>query len=156
AFKCQVVVYDPVVPAGEIERAGSRVAASLQELLPICDVLTLHCPSTAKTRRMIGREALAAIKPGALLINVARGELDVSAALVEALPSGPLGGAALDVCDPEPIPKDSALFKFSNVILAPHIASASPPAVRRLRETAATLAATALKGQLPPNVVNGV
>jgi len=156
AFKCQVVVFDPVVPAVEIERAGARPAASVEKLLPICDILTLHCPSTAKTRRMIGRDALAALKPGAILINVARGDLVDTAALIEALQSGHLGGAALDVCDPEPIPADSALLKLSNVIVAPHIASASPPAVRRLRETAATLAATALKGELPPNVVNGV
>jgi len=156
AFKCQVVVFDPIVPVGEIERAGARPAASVEQLLPVCDILTLHCPSTAKTRRMISRDALAALKPGAVLINVARGDLVDTAALVEALQSGHLGGAALDVCDPEPIPAESALLKLSNVIVAPHIASASPPAVRRLRETAATLAAAALKGELPPNVVNGL
>ena len=96
------------------------------------------------------------MKRGALLVNVARGDLVDTAALSEALQSGQLAGAALDVCDPEPIPAGHSLLKFPNVILAPHIASASPTAVKKLRETVANLAATALRGELPPNVVNGI
>ena len=156
AFKCRVLVFDPVVVAGEIERAGAVPVASVEALLPHCDVLTLHCPSTERTRLMIDSTALAKLKPGAILINVARGDLVDTAALVAALQSGHVAAAALDVCDPEPIPGDRPLRSLANVIVAPHIASVSPPAVRKLRETAATLAVAALGDRLPPNVVNGV
>ena len=154
-FKCRVFVFDPVVPAGDITAAGAQ-AATLGEILATADILTLHCPSTPQTRKLISAEALAQMKRGALLVNVARGALVDTAALTEALQSGQLAGAALDVCDPEPIPAGHSLLKFPNVILAPHIASASPTAVKKLRETVATLAAAALRGELPPNVVNGI
>jgi lactate dehydrogenase-like 2-hydroxyacid dehydrogenase len=75
---------------------------------------------------------------------------------VQALQSRHLSAAALDVFDPEPIPADNPILKMPNVILAAHIASASVPAVKRLRETAANIAVTAAQGQRPPNIVNGV
>lgn len=156
AFKCRVLVFDPVVTTREIEDAGATPVPSVEELLPQCDILTLHCPSTDRTRRMINSVALAQLKPGAILINVARGDLVDTAALVKALQNGHLGAAALDVCDPEPIPAGHPLRRLTNVIFAPHIASVSPPAVKKLRETAAMLAVAALGEQLPPNVVNGV
>lgn len=155
-FKCQLLAFDPVVSAADVERAGARPVASFDELLEKCDVLTLHCPSTPQTRRLVNSTALARLKPGAILINVARGDLVDTAALVEALQSGHLAAAALDVCDPEPIPGDHPLLKLPGVILAPHIASTSPRAVRKLRETVARLAASAARGELPSNVVNGV
>jgi D-3-phosphoglycerate dehydrogenase len=156
AFKCRVLVFDPVVTTREIESAGATPVISVDVLLPQCDVLTLHCPSTDRTRRMLDAAALAKLKPGAILINVARGDLVDTAALVAALQSGHLGAAALDVCDPEPIPVAHPLRSLANVIIAPHIASVSPPAVKKLRETAATLAVSALGDQVPQNVVNGV
>jgi phosphoglycerate dehydrogenase-like enzyme len=95
------------------------------------------------------------MKDGAIFINVSRGDLADGAALISALQSGKLGGAALDVFDPEPIPADSALLTMPNVILSPHIASASPKSVRALRETVAGLAVKALRGEALPNIVNG-
>ena len=155
AFKCQVLVHDPVVAAGEIELAGAKPVA-LRELLSQTDVISLHCPSMANTRGMINRESLAITRRGVILINVARGDLVDSAALTEALQSGHISAAALDVFAPEPIPADHPILKMDNVIVASHIASCSVPAVRKLRETAANLAAMALRGDALPNVVNGV
>jgi D-3-phosphoglycerate dehydrogenase len=156
AFGGAVRVFDPAVAAAEVEKAGAAAALSLDELLPACDVLALHCPSTAQTRRLLGAAALAKMKRGAILLNLARGDLVDTAALVAALQGGQLAAAALDVCDPEPIPPGHPLLALPNVVVAPHIASASPRAVRRLRETAADLVARALKGEALPNVVNGV
>lgn len=155
AFKSTVLVHDPVVPASEIERAGAT-PASLSELLASSDVVTLHCPSTAQTRGMIGADALRSMKRGVILINVARGDLVDASALTSALQEGHVGSAALDVFAPEPIPADHPIRAMDNVILASHIASASVPAVRKLRETAAHLALSAVRGEALPNVVNGV
>ena len=155
AFKCQVLVHDPVVAASDIEQAGAKPVA-LRELLSLSDVISLHCPSMAQTRGMINRESLAITRHRVILINVARGDLVDSAALTEALQSGQVSAAALDVFAPEPIPADHPILKMDNVIVASHIASCSVPAVRKLRETAANLAAMALRGEPLPNVVNGV
>jgi D-3-phosphoglycerate dehydrogenase len=155
AFKCRVLAADPMVPPTEIERAGCT-PVSLDELLRSADVVSLHCPSTAGTRRLIDRTALAKMKRSALLINVARGDVVDSEALVEALQDGRLGGAGLDVFDPEPIPPDHPLLGMSNVILTPHIASASVPAATALRTMVAQTVVKALRGEPLPNVVNGV
>ncbi len=155
AFKCRVLVHDPVVPVAEIERLGCA-AAEMSRLFAESNVVTLHCPSTAKTRGMINRESLQLMPPGVILINVARGDLVDSNALTEALQSGHVSAAALDVFSPEPIPADHPILKMDNVIVASHIASASVPAVRKLRETAAAIALAAVRGEPLPNVVNGV
>ncbi len=153
AFKCRVLVHDPVVPPSAIREAGCE-PAPLDALLGQSDVVTLHCPSTPQTRRMIGRDALARMRPGAILINVGRGDLVESAALVSALQSGHLGGAGLDVFDPEPVPPDSPLLKMDHVVLSSHVASASEKAARKLRETAAEIVARSVRGEALPNVVN--
>jgi D-3-phosphoglycerate dehydrogenase len=154
-FKCKVLVFDPAVSAEAVTGAGAT-PAGLEELLTSAGLITLHCPSTPQTRRMINRDSLATMKRGALLVNVGRGDLVDTAALVAALRDGRLGGAALDVCDPEPIPADSPLLKMDNVILSAHVASASVPAVTALRTRAAQTVAAAVRGEPLPNVVNGV
>jgi D-3-phosphoglycerate dehydrogenase / 2-oxoglutarate reductase len=155
AFKCTVLVFDPLLPPAEIEKTGAK-AVSFDALLQAADILTLHCPSTAQTRKLMNSDAFAKLKPGAIFINIGRGDLVDTPALTAALESGHLGAAALDVFDPEPIPADHPVLKMPNVILAPHIASASVAAVKTLRETAARLALQAVRGERLPNIVNGV
>jgi phosphoglycerate dehydrogenase-like enzyme len=106
------------------EEAALGVAwRELDELLAECDVVTLHCPLTPQTVGLIGAPQLARMKPGALLINTARGGVVDEAALVAALRSGHLGGAAVDVFDMEPPPPDHPLLSCDNVIVTPHCAA---------------------------------
>jgi D-3-phosphoglycerate dehydrogenase len=156
AFKARVLVFDPVVAAGEIEKSGAAAAASFDELLAQSDVVSPHCPSNPKTKQLFNADAFSKMKSGSVFINVGRGDLADSSAVTAALQSGHLAGAALDVFDPEPIPADHPIRTMPNVILASHIASASPPAVKTLRETAARIALQAVRGEALPNVVNGV
>jgi len=155
AFHTRVLVHDPMVPGTVMEAAGFT-PATLAQVLAESDVLSLHCPSTAQTRGLINREALGQMKPGVILVNVARGDLVDPDALLEALRSGHVSGAALDVFSPEPIPYEHPIRRLENVILAAHIASASVPAVRRLRETVANIVAASIRGEPLPNIVNGV
>ena len=154
-FKCALQVFDPMVPAVEIEKLGAR-AVSFDELLKNADLLTLHCPSTPQTRRLMNRDTFGKLKPGAIFINVSRGDLVDPDALTVALQSGHLGAAALDVFDPEPIPVDHPIRALPNVILAPHIASCSMPAVTKLRKSVANLALAAVRGEALSTIVNGV
>jgi D-3-phosphoglycerate dehydrogenase len=155
AFKAQILVYDPLVDPAQLEPYAAR-CVSLEELLSSSDIVTLHCPSTPQTKKLLNRESIATMKPGSLVVNLARGDLIDTAAMIEALQSGQWSGAAIDVCDPEPIPSDSPLRTMPNVIAASHIASASPKAVRKLRESAALHAANALRNLPLQHIVNGV
>ena len=155
-FGCRLLVFDPAVGAADIETMGAHAVGSLAELLVGSDLVTLHCPSTAQTRRMINAYALALLRPGAILVNLSRGDLVDTDALVGSLQSGRLAGAALDVCGIEPIPAGHPLLSMANVILSPHIASASSRAVQALRESAARNVARAIRGEPLENVVNGV
>ena len=154
-FKCAVQVFDPVVEPQRIEEQGAR-SVSWEEALANADVLTLHCPSTPQTRRMMNPRTFAQLKRGAILINVGRGDLVDPAALIAALQSGHLHAAALDVFDPEPIPSDHPIRSHPNVILAPHISSCSMPAVTKLRESVAQIACSAIRGEALNSVVNGL
>lgn len=154
-FKCRRLVYDAFIPPDVIASAGCE-AATLEDLIAQSDIVTLHCPSTAQTKKLLNADSIGRMKRGALIVNLARGDLIDTSALVAALQSGQIGGAAIDVCDPEPIPANSPLRTMPNVIAASHIASVSPKAVKTLRETAAKLAVMALRGETLPNVVNGV
>jgi len=155
AFGGKVLVHDPVVPASAITGAGAT-SVDLPTLLAQSDGVTLHCPSLPQTKNLINTQSLASMKTGALLINLARGDLVDPAALVQALDTGKLAGAALDVFNPEPIPAGHPILNRQNVILAPHIASASVAAVTRLRQSAASLAVAALRGEPLGSIVNGV
>jgi D-3-phosphoglycerate dehydrogenase len=154
-FRCRVLAHDPALTPDEIRSRGGE-PAGFDDVLRQSDLLTLHCPATAQTRHLINREAFTRMKPGAILINVARGALVDTAALVEALEQGRLAAAGLDVFDPEPPPADSPLLRLENVVISPHAAAVSPKAIAKLRATAAGIVARAIRGEPLPNVVNGV
>lgn len=153
SFGLRVVVSDPYVDPTAITAAGAT-ANALPDLLAASDIVSLHCPLSPETRHLIDRDALAGMKRGALLINTARGPIVDLDAAAEALTSGSLGGAALDVVDPEPLPMESPLFGFDNVILTPHAAYYSERSVRTVREQTLLAAVDVLRGKRPPVVAN--
>jgi phosphoglycerate dehydrogenase-like enzyme len=115
---------------------NSRPAAeaefvTLDALLVQSDIVSLHCPATPETISMISRAAIARMKPGSVLVNTARGELVDEAALIDALRSGHLRAAGLDVFGREPPAADNPLFKLSNVVLTPHIGWLTPETLAR-------------------------
>ncbi|MEB3332268.1 MAG: D-2-hydroxyacid dehydrogenase [Synechococcaceae cyanobacterium] len=134
--------------------ADGEAAAELDGLLAGSDVVSLHCPLTAETRGLIDAARLARMKPGALLINTARGALVVEADLAAALHAGQLGGAALDVLSVEPPPLDHPLLQAPNCLITPHIAWASLQARRRLIAVTAANVEALLRGE-PQHLVNG-
>lgn len=157
-----------VVGAGRIGRAvGERAAAfgmdvayagrgdDLLALLPDVDVVSLHVPYTLQTRRLIGDAELAAMKPGAILVNTARGGLVDQNALVDALERGHLGAAGLDVTTPEPLPPHDPLLELPNVLVLPHIGSATVAARHRMTELAVANVLAALEGKPLPNPAKG-
>jgi D-3-phosphoglycerate dehydrogenase / 2-oxoglutarate reductase len=155
AFKCKVLVYDPVVDAATVQAAGFT-PASLEDVIRTSDLITLHCPSTPQTQYMINAESIAKMKPGAMLVNTSRGTLVKTDDLAAALQSGQISAAALDVTDPEPIPPAHPIVKLDNAVINSHIASATPQAVHSLRTSVANIVVKASRGEKLPNIVNGV
>jgi len=148
------VLYVSRQPRPELEAELGLWRVDKATLLAESDFLSMHVPLTPQTRHWLGRAELAAMKPGAMLINTARGTVVDQAALIEALASGHLGGAALDVTEPEPLPMDSPLLKLPNVLIAPHIASASHATRGRMASMAVDNLLAALDGRRPPHCVN--
>ena len=125
----------------------------LHALLAQADVVSLHCPLTPETRHLVDASALAAMKPTAVLVNTARGQVVDEAALVTALAEGSIAGAALDVFEHEPAVSES-LLAMDNVVLTPHIASATRAARLAMgRLVVSALCAVLLDGRIPPNAV---
>jgi len=110
----------PAALARELEIEFMGGPDALDEMLPLLDYVSLHVPLLAETRGILGREQLALLKPGAVVINVARGPLLDEAALRDALESGQVGGAGLDVFEREPTAPDNPLLAYENVIATPH------------------------------------
>jgi phosphoglycerate dehydrogenase-like enzyme len=132
AFDVRTLYYDIVRPGADVESQLQVRFAPLDELLAQSDAVTLHVPLTAITRRMLDAQALARMRPGAYLINTARGEVVDEAALEAALRSGQLAGAGLDVYDGEPLTAARPLFALPNVVLTPHVAGVTRECVTRM------------------------
>ena len=121
----RVIAYDPALPEGHAAWQGAARRADLATLITSADVISLHVPLVDATRNMFNAERIAAMKPGAILINTARGGIIDEAALAAALKSGHLGGAAIDVFATEPLLASEAFAGCPNLILTPHIAGVS-------------------------------
>jgi Lactate dehydrogenase and related dehydrogenases len=137
-FRARVLAFDPGANAAELAALGIEVVKDLHALLAASDFVSLHAVLNKETRHLIGAPELAVMKPGAILINTARGALIDEGALVEAVLSGHLGGVGLDVYEREPLSRSghplSPLFGRDNVILFPHLTFFTAEAMRRLEE----------------------
>src|SRR6201995_4960316 len=155
AMEMNVLVYDPYLPAAEIRNAGYEVVADLDAVLPRADFVSIHCPKTPETVGMFNAARLKRMKPRAYLINTARGGIIEEAALYDALTSGKLAGAGLDVFEVEPPPVSNALFALPNVIMAPHVAGVTVEAVSRMSEQTARNILSVLDGDpIRQNIIN--
>lgn len=131
-FGCPGIYADPAASLTPDEDAALGLRrATLEEVLAAADVLTVHVPLTSATRGLVGRDALARLKPGAIVVNTARGGIIDEAALVDALKSGHVLAAGLDVFEQEPVTPDNPLVALPNVVLTPHISAGTEDAMRQ-------------------------
>jgi D-3-phosphoglycerate dehydrogenase len=155
AMEMNVLVYDPYRQADEIKNAGYEAVTDLDAALPGADFVSIHCPKTPETVGMFDAARLKRMKPQAYLINTARGGIIDEAALYDALTSGRLAGAGLDVFAQEPPAVPNPLFELPNVIIAPHVAGVTWEAVDRMSEQTARNILSVLDGEpIRQNVIN--
>ena len=155
AMEMNVLVYDPYKGADNNKAAGCQPVSDLDAALPRADFVTLHCPKTAETVGLMNAARIARMKPRAYLVNTARGGIVVEKDLYDALASGRLAGAGLDVFEQEPPPTSNPLFALPNVITAPHVAGVTVEAVDRMSEQTARNLLSALDGDpIRANVIN--
>jgi D-3-phosphoglycerate dehydrogenase / 2-oxoglutarate reductase len=152
AFEMAFLVYDPYIPESHVTALGGNWVA-LSELLKGADFVTIHCPLTAETKKMIGKKELSLMKPSAYLINAARGGIVDEEALFDTLKENKIAGAALDVLEHEPPAKDHPLFKLDNLIFSPHIGAMTFEAAKRGEWGAAEEVIRVLEGKRPKNPV---
>jgi glyoxylate reductase len=133
---------------------GRSGGVALGELLESSDFVTLHCPLTPETRGLIGAEALARMRDTAYLVNTARGPIVDTGALIEALTAGRIAGAALDVTDPEPLPGDHPLLRAPNLLVLPHLGSATVVTRERMADLAVDNLLAGLAGERMPHCAN--
>ncbi|HET7275327.1 MAG TPA: phosphoglycerate dehydrogenase [Longimicrobiaceae bacterium] len=143
-FGMRVISFDPYVSPSRFDELGVESAATLNDALDAGDVLSLHVPLTSETRGMIGAAELARLRPGSIVLNLARGGIIVEDALVEALQSGHVAAAGLDVFAHEPLEADSPLRTLPNVLLTPHLGASTGEAQRSVAIEACTAVRDAL------------
>jgi len=152
AFEMRVLAYDPYITPHRFTEVGAA-PVDYDTLLEASDVVTFHVPSTAETAHMLDAAALAKTKPGAIVINAARGEVVDQVALADAVRSGHLRGAGVDVFPSEPC-TSSPLFSLPNVVLTPHIGGSSAEALEAVGDVISSTTLAVLRGDAVPNAVN--
>src|SRR5215203_6113306 len=153
AFGSEVLVYDPFVDDAKVRETGGR-KAELNELLESSKVVSIHARLTDETRGMIGADQISRMPEDSVLVNTARGGLLDYDALCDALESGHLGAAALDVYPEEPVPEDSRILKAPRLVLSPHIAGATKETAQRAARIAAEEVGRYVRGEQLLNVIN--
>lgn len=153
AFGMQVLATDPHLTKEEIERRGAK-AVKFEELLAASDFVSLHCPRDASSMKMMDVRAFSIMKPGAIFITTARGGIHDEAALINALKSGHLAGAGIDVWDQEPPALDHPLLAMDNVFATFHVAGVTHEARRNMGLISAQQIVGILKGERPPRLIN--
>jgi D-3-phosphoglycerate dehydrogenase len=136
-FGMRVLGYDPWLPPDRIRERDAEPAETLPDLLRACDLVTVHVPLSRESRGLLGHRELASMRPGSILIQTSRGGVVDEDALVDALRSGHLAGAGIDVYETEPPPQDHPLFSMDQVVLTPHTAALTEQAMRRMAVDAA-------------------
>lgn len=154
----KIVAFDPYVSNADAEKMNVELL-SFEELLNRANIVTLHTLVTDETRKMIDGRALGLVQPGTIIVNTARGELIDEEALEEALRSGRISGAGLDITDPEPPKSGTGLLELEQVVFSPHVASISDRAMRAIVQCATENVIAVLEGKLPtflrnPDVVS--
>lgn len=152
AFGAHIVAYDPYVSAARAAQLGIELL-TLEELLGRADFISVHLPKTPETAGLIGKEALAKTKPGVIIVNAARGGLIDESALADAIRSGHVRGAGLDVFSTEPC-TDSPLFELDQVVVTPHLGASTSEAQDRAGTDVAASVKLALAGEFVPDAVN--
>ncbi|MBW3563954.1 MAG: phosphoglycerate dehydrogenase [Acidobacteria bacterium] len=153
SFGAEVIAFDPYIAERAAERIGAEMV-TFEELLERSDIITVHTPLTDETRAMIGREEIARMRPGVIVLNIARGGIYDENALAEALESGHVAGAAIDVFADEPPPADHPLLQAPNVYVTPHLGANTAEAQERVGTTTAEMVLDALRGSLFVSAVN--
>jgi D-3-phosphoglycerate dehydrogenase len=154
ALGMQVLAFDPFISQERAAELGVEIVPSLAEMLPRSQVVSIHCPATPATYHIMNAEALSLMPQGSYLINVSRGALVDQAALLDALRSGHLAGAGLDVFDPEPPQADDPLFALPNTLCTPHIGSYTTAGLIRMQVMAGKHVVSAIRGERPSDLVN--
>lgn len=154
AFNMRVLGYDPYVHAETLAGYGVQKVDRLEEMLPRCDFVTVHCSGGAETRHLVDERALALMKPDAYLINTARGTIVDETALIEALRGKRIAGAAIDVYDPEPPRPGNPLLHMENVIVTSHLGAMTEESLYNMATMVAQGILDVLEGRRPQYPVN--
>ena len=154
AYNMNVIAFDPYIKPETASQMGVSLMARMDDVFRQADVVSLHTPLTPETRRFVNAEKLRLMKPTAFLVNLSRGEVIDEKALYEALKTGIIAGAAIDVYDPEPPLNDNPLFELDNILLSPHSAALTQECVIRMATGAAEGVVEVLSGRRPQFVVN--
>lgn len=153
AFDMRLLYFDPFRPSADVEREIGIEYRELDDLLRESDVVTLHVPASSKTRALIGARELSLMKHEAILVNTARAAVVDQAALADALRSGRIRAAALDVFEPEPPSADDPLLGLDNVVLSPHMAGVTAESLLRILQAATVNCNRVARGEEPLDVV---
>lgn len=152
-FDCRILVYDPF-PKKEVLEADGVELAALDDLFRLSDAVSIHVPYTEQTHHMVNKDTLAMMKPTAVIVNTSRGNIIDEDALYDALRSGQIAGAGVDVFAQEPLPLDSPLLTLENAVLTPHVSSQTVESLWNIYKMAIDISADFFAGKGSPHILN--